>query len=375
MSILLGKRQLALETKNASPNNAGASRALFAMASRNSERTIIPINDSAARKDCTSPAFYCIHSISGAVGSDFVQLARQIEPAVRFFGVQAPPKMVRDPAFGATVESIAAYYCDAIGQQQPSGSILLGGWSAGAAIALEMAQMFRARGRDVGLLVALDGAPENTKGPLAAWDPRYLWAFGIGLYGWCLGAGLPEKTLKAIAQRLTKTAIGFGARVAARATGTSRAALGHPVEGFLDYGRYPPEQGRFMVRLYDAIMAHKPSAYSGPVVVYEAKLNAPRPLPQFGRAWRKIAPQAQIVPINGNHLTIVSEPQVTELALNLRTRLSAFAQVDGSEANQVAAPRPSFGAAIGFDLARISKPARQPTSGKARPHLAGVMRP
>ena len=54
------------------------------------------------------------------------------------------------------IETMAAVYVDALLQVQPEGPYLLGGFSFGGPIALEMARCLRAQGRDVALLVLID---------------------------------------------------------------------------------------------------------------------------------------------------------------------------------------------------------------------------
>src|ERR1700690_4177125 len=95
--------------------------ALFVRAARNSERVIVPINDSALGTDDGRPAFYCVHSASGVAGTDFMGLARYRVPSIRFDGIQAPPKRMGDVQFGKSVESIAEHYADALIQFQPTG--------------------------------------------------------------------------------------------------------------------------------------------------------------------------------------------------------------------------------------------------------------
>ena len=170
-----------------------ALNALFARASRNSERVILPVNDSAFEKNHSlSPAFYCVHSLSGAGGMDFYDLAKRL-PSLRFFGIQAPPKKIADAAFGRSVEAMADYYASALVKHQPNGPFLLGGWSAGAIIGLEIAQNLRARGRDVALFVAIDGAPENVPARHHPWHPIYLLELIGNLPGW-LVRGNPVRT-------------------------------------------------------------------------------------------------------------------------------------------------------------------------------------
>ncbi|HXF13598.1 MAG TPA: porin, partial [Terriglobales bacterium] len=58
---------------------------------------------------------------------------------------------------------------------QPEGPYLLGGWSVGSTIALEMARQLQIADREVELLVALDGAPFNTNSGTSRWNPLYYW--------------------------------------------------------------------------------------------------------------------------------------------------------------------------------------------------------
>ncbi len=119
---------------------------------------IVPLNE---RGD--GPAFYCVHSVGGEA-INFRHLSRLLGPEQRFYGI-APPPELRNAQFASSIESIARRYVDALVAFQPEGPYLLGGWSAGSTIALEMAQLLQASGRDVPLLAALDGTPGRTSAP------------------------------------------------------------------------------------------------------------------------------------------------------------------------------------------------------------------
>ena len=60
-----------------STDRAGEMRALFARVSQNA-RVVVPINNAAADPRCDAPAFYCVHSLSGAGGTDFIALANRV---------------------------------------------------------------------------------------------------------------------------------------------------------------------------------------------------------------------------------------------------------------------------------------------------------
>lgn len=122
--------------------------------------------------DAPRPAFYCVHSVSGAAGTDFLNLAQRLERTVNFYGLQAPPKLMQELDFGASIEGLADHYVNALVKFQPEGPLMIGGYCIGAIIALDMAKKLRAMGREVGPVIAIDGAPENIP-VLSAWSPRY----------------------------------------------------------------------------------------------------------------------------------------------------------------------------------------------------------
>src|SRR5580693_3478412 len=106
---------------SASPgaNRSSSTLTLFARAVRGSERVILPINDSALRADTPIPAFYCVHSITGAACTDFLSLAQRLDRTVGFYGIQAPPKLMQESEFGASIGALADHYARALIKFQP----------------------------------------------------------------------------------------------------------------------------------------------------------------------------------------------------------------------------------------------------------------
>jgi thioesterase domain-containing protein len=304
--------------------NIGALNALFARTMRDSERVIFPINDIALEADNISPAFYCVHSLSGAGGTDFCHLA-QLMPTVRFYGIQAPPKRMRNTTFGSSVEAIADYYAEALVQFQPKGPFVLGGWSAGAIIGLEIAQNLLSRGREVGLFVAIDAAPENTGAGLRPWHPIYLLQLAGNLPGWIIHENLIKKgVLPSLVRRTRQKALGFvkGGMAGKR---NAKDANDHAVEGFIDLSLFPAEQKSFMKRLYAALLEYHSKPYPGQVVAYEARVKPLFHLPQLARVWRHIAPASTVVSVNGTHASILRKTHVPALADDLRERIVQIA--------------------------------------------------
>jgi thioesterase domain-containing protein len=301
-------------------------RTLFARVSRNSERVILPSNDCALNDDQPRPAFYCVHPVSGAAGAEYADLARRLEPTVRFYEIQAPPKKLQDASFGGSVESIADYYADALIKFQQTDPFFLGGYSAGAIIALEIAQRLRTRGHTVGLLVAIDDAPQINGALLRPWNPRYLVALARNLPGWFKHAELlANAPFRSLGRRISNNAIALG-KAAMGLKRDQKLGGGYALDRILELSRYPLAQRMFIYRLYAAIVGYAPEKYPGEVVVYEANTKPLLVLPQVGCRWREIASKAEVVPIAGNHIDMLREPYVGELAKDMKQRIAELSR-------------------------------------------------
>jgi thioesterase domain-containing protein len=298
--------------------------ALFAQVPRNSERVIVPINDCALNMDTPRPAFYCVHSASGLAGTDFFDLARQLDPSIRFYGVQAPPKQMPDIEFGKSIESIADFYAEALVKFQPTGPFVLGGYCVGAVIAFAMADNLRARGRIVGPLLVIDGVPENTNVVLGHLRPQYWIEIARNVRGWFNHADVMRKrTLQSLIWSITNNASAIG-RAAMGLKRGQKIGGEYTIEGIMDISRYQPAHKSFINRLFRALFEYRPKSYSGDVVVYEATVKPLLYLPQIGRIWREFAPQSKVVGIVGTHIGIMHEPYVETLAKDMRARISEY---------------------------------------------------
>jgi thioesterase domain-containing protein len=257
-------------------------------------------------------------------GTDFLDLARFLEPSIRFFGIQAPPKRMLDSEFGNSVESLADYYAAALNKFQPEGPLLLGGYCVGAVIALAMADRLRALGREIGPLLMIDGVPENTGVALSRWELRYWLELTRNVRGWVShGDLMRSRTLHSLlwSIRNNATAIGKGAIGLKRG---QKLGGGYAIEGIMDISRYPPAHKSFVNRLFQALFSYRPKSYSGEVVVYEATVKPLLYLPQIGRIWREFAPRSEVVEIVGTHISMMHEPYVGALAKDIQRRLAGF---------------------------------------------------
>jgi thioesterase domain-containing protein/acyl carrier protein len=94
----------------------------------------------------------------GGGPAEFLELAKFMHTSHSIYGLQ--PKGIEgfdDPS--ARIEDMAEFYTQAIVRFQPKGPYILGGYSLGGLVALEMARRILARGDKISLLVLLDSYP------------------------------------------------------------------------------------------------------------------------------------------------------------------------------------------------------------------------
>ena len=264
-------------------------------------------------------AFYGVHSISGDVKL-LRSLALRLDPGQRFYGIQVPKEnMTR--AFAESIETLARRHVEELLAFHPEGPVVLGGWSTGAIIALEMAQQLRAIGRDVPLLVALDGAPSNTGASMSRWNPRYGWRQLRNLPRWVREEQPKDWSWLAFRKRVSER-VAFRAVIGVPMLGYEQTLHTGMVRNLLSNTGWSNEQLSFIRALYDAQRKYVPRPYAGRVVLYEAETQPLFHLLQLGAAWKKIAGQSEIVSISGGHGGIFLEPAVDKIASDLHLRLA-----------------------------------------------------
>jgi thioesterase domain-containing protein len=281
---------------------------------------IVPLNDSGV-----GLPFYCVHSITGAA-TDFRFMAEMLGPLQNFYGIQVPT-LKRNASFPASVEAISRHHVDRLIAFQPTGTLLLGGHSVGAAIALEMAQQLRALGRDVGLLVVFDGEIFNTGAEISAYNPLYWMKLISNIPAWVRDFLMVEFTFFSFCRTVHLKAVALAKSALARVRGKK---AGHAVEGFIDLSRYTPDHAAFMKSLFENQYNYNPKEYSGRVLLCVAKTHALTHLQQVEAPWRKIAPHAEVVKFNATHTSLIRPPNGSAVAeylarviaeIDLRARL------------------------------------------------------
>jgi thioesterase domain-containing protein len=289
-------------------------KALMANVSPRSKIALVPLNQ---RVDDNQPVFYCVHDLSCSANS-YLPLAREVAASsLHVVGVQAPQSLMKRcersaTTFPASLGELASYYVSELINYQPSGSIIIGGWSVGAVIALEMAEQLAAKGRKIRLLVVIDGAPENTLTGMKRNTPQYYVKLISNLVRCIM-----HRDIRALATSLYYKALILRKTV----------QLQHPAaKTFASYEQYMPHMQAFVRRLYEIVDAYAPAGkYLGPVIVFEADEQPLFHLRQVGEIWRVLAPAAEIIRIRrSDHRGLINPPRVGELAEQLLRKLGLF---------------------------------------------------
>lgn len=188
---------------------------------------------------------------------------------------------------------MAGEYVAAIREIQPSEPYLLGGWSAGGLVALEMAQQLRSRGDSIRLLALLDTSPESADDPTWADRPRVEYGLDLSLEE--LSRLGPDQQLPYLWQHTMKLGLvesGVPMPVVHQAIDDLKKIFYHHI---ILTGRYAlrPHHGRVtLIRPGDA-----PFALSAAT----------------DRGWRRLAAEVEVHFVPGQHHSMVQEPHARGL--------------------------------------------------------------
>lgn len=293
------------ESQPSSPDHGIAEELLkpWLVAGGSSRSLVVPLQASG-----TEPAFFCVHGLGGQI-ANLVSLARRLGSDRPFYGVQGRG-LAEAEAPHASIEDMAHDYLEAIRDVQPEGPYLLGGWSLGGLVALEMAQRLVKQGQQVPLVVLLD-THLVLRGPTAenvddAGGLRWI-ARQLGIRFRDLQSLAPEEQWNAVVQQ-------------AQASGMLPA----------DVGADQVQRVAFVCKTHARSAAsYLPQPYAERVVLFRAEAtvgprrSSRRPSDADSEAtWRALFARMEINQVTGRHHTMLREPHVEPLAEALRNCLS-----------------------------------------------------
>ena len=270
--------------------------------------------------------FFFVHGLGGTV-LRFHQLARHMAPDQPFYGMQAPGLDGREPCL-ERVEDMAVRYLEQLEAVQPGGPYLLGGYSFGGLVALEMARRLIAQDRKVGLLVMVDTYPAGASQSTGALMGRF---FGLS----------SRQKLAYLKKRVKRYRKGITRRI--------------------DMLRMPVALKN--VRQACALAEHRYVAtlYPGKIVLLRASEKTLRGLDDPQGGWGQYAAAGlEIREIDADHGNILEQPYVRHLAAELRICL---------DRTQSEAPAPRFSVLPDAGIPKHCSP--EPTLQSLNPY-AGI---
>ena len=267
-----------------------------------------------------TPLYFTRTMFGGAFICDPILKALPPDQPIYVFAYEDQPSGKRR---GQTLEATARSYCDELIAYQPDGPVCLAGYSFGGVLAYEMARQLTARGRHVELLAVLDIGPDRKpRGPMGM--ILACWLFLRNLARWI--AHVPSRwSARDLSGILRKRLRGFFEflpthRGLVTRTAPEPSAGSNPV----------PDDVRVLSEYLGVLREHRHTRYPGPVVLFRAQV---RPLfhshsPDLG--WGdQISGKLEIIPLPGDHHTILREPYVYDLARAFRATLDAAVGGDG----------------------------------------------
>ncbi len=293
---------------------------------------------------------FVVHPLDGDVFR-YGDLARLLGPdqpfyALRARGIDGRQEPVSD------IKTMATCYIAEVQAVQPQGPYLLGGYSFGAMVALEMAQQLRANGQDIALLTIFDQAPFNSDGGDARLTPRFLWHFLRYYSGRLRGAGatvlraspgerlrLLSRTIKGYVRRF-RMILGVGWTAAGPTKGPEEPHLPWRTrwrfgELYDSAGKLPWHYQKVRLAHLRALGNYVPQPYQGRVLLFRAADQTLLLSEDPNLGWARLAAGGlEIREVPTEHCFILRDPFVRSIADDLRVELDRTA-AEGSTASQV----------------------------------------
>ncbi|MEM7130985.1 MAG: SDR family NAD(P)-dependent oxidoreductase [Chloroflexota bacterium] len=246
--------------------------------------------------------FFCIHGAGGNI-LNLHSLGKYLGHGRSFFGVQAQGvDGIHSPL--RSISNMATFYLSAIREIQPCGPYLLGGYSGGGVVALEMAQLLREAKEEVALVVFLDTFHPSIE---AQRTPLYQHVHQLLQQG-------PRYLRKRYSERRAK----------------SEEEVQQ--ENILSYVESNPDdiipiefrEAYLVHHFIQALSIYQPQPYEGRVAQFTAS-NTWSMYQHAGasRGWEAVLPNLEIYTVPGDHDSMVIEPNVGILGARLTSLLAS----------------------------------------------------
>lgn len=245
--------------------------------------------------------FYCVHSISGAGGAELRHLATFLTMEQPLLAIQMPMDR-RKKLSAKSIQLVAEYYCKKVlaFHQAHFGktSFVLGGWSAGATIALEMAQRFARAGQMPALLIAIDKAPQNTTAEIDR--PGNSFCRNLGL--WLRLKWRASSSLRDFVDGLSQKAFWCLHHQRIYGAYTNESDKLDHISQLAKTTRTLNER-QFIESLLEAVQNYQPLPYDGKVLVLITREGG---VDRVAERWKAIAKDLKIIKVPGTHASVMN---------------------------------------------------------------------
>jgi thioesterase domain-containing protein/acyl carrier protein len=218
-----------------------------------------------------------------------------------------------------TIEEMADSALRTLEDHWPAGPVLLGGYSAGAFVAVELATRLEAQGRQVGAVVLFDAQHPSARYHEVPFTPAYL--ARVAAHAW-----LPLYELAHTPVREWSAKLRVKLRKVAEKTGLRSVGDEALWQELFHAGEAPPAP--HLVRLWEAqtraARAYSEKAYGGTLTLVRARFQPMVCRHDLTLGWGKLAGGLEIYDVTGNHLNILETPGVLEVARHLTRRFRGY---------------------------------------------------
>jgi len=230
--------------------------------------------------------FFCVHAILGST-FHYHRLAALLDPQQPFYALQAQGLDPREEPLD-NLDDFARRYLIEIRKIQPHGPYKLGGYSFGSWVAFEMAQLLIQEGEEVSLLVLIGaGLPISLAAPSLTANSQFV-----------------QKYAEDFRKMLVEPFLSYDER------------LNGGVENMFD--RFLTPLQRVYRAHCQAMLTYLPQAYPGRFALFETiEQRAVDAIIALG-GWDRLAHGGvDSLLISGNHLSMLEEPHIHEVAQHL----------------------------------------------------------
>lgn len=235
--------------------------------------------------------FFCVHALLGSTFHYFA-LANLLDDEQPFYALQAPGLDGSEEPL-SRIEDFASCYVRCIREVQPTGPYKVGGYSFGGLVAFEIAQQLARAGETVSHLVIF-----GTDVPISITNPMIFNVLDFfGTYA------------RDFHKNLVRPFFSYEKRIGEKQIGASRAATKLPIS---------PTLVKVAAAHCIAAASYFPRPYPGRITLLETVEQQLRTPFSLSRGWERLTAQdVETLAVSGNHLSMLDEPHLHDLAAKL----------------------------------------------------------